>query len=172
MIGTIAAFEVRKRCSLLSTYVYFGLFFAMAFLTTIVAGGAFQGTALIVSGSGGKTWINSPYVIFSMTSLLSYFGLLVTSAIMGGAVYQDFHYRTYMFFFTAPIRKFDYLVGRFLGALVVLVLIFASIGLGIWLGSMMPFVDRVTFGPNRLAAYVQPYLLVVLPNLIITGALF
>jgi ABC-type transport system involved in multi-copper enzyme maturation permease subunit len=172
MIGTIAAFEIRKRRSLLSTYVYFGLFLAIAFLTTIAAGGAFQGTAMIVGGSGGKTMVNSPFVIFEMTSLLSYFGLLVTSAIMGNAVYQDFHDRTYMFFFTAPIRKFDYLLGRFLGAALVLTGIFASIALGSWLGSLMPFVDRADFGPNRLSAYLQPYWLIVLPNLIITGALF
>ncbi|HEX4143474.1 MAG TPA: M1 family aminopeptidase [Pirellulales bacterium] len=172
MIGTIAAFEIRKRRGQLSTYVYFGLFFGLAFLTTLAAGGAFQGTAVIVGGSGGKTLINSPFVIFEMTSILSYFGLLVTSAIMGNAVYQDFHYRTFMFFFTAPIRKFDYLCGRFLGALLVLVAIFTSIGLGIWLGGLMPFVDRACFGPDRLSAYVQPYLLIALPNLIITGTLF
>ena len=37
---------------------------------------------------------------------------------------------------------------------------------------MMPFVLRSQFGPNRLAAYLQPYLLIVLPNLLIAGALF
>ena len=172
MIGTIAAFEIRKRLGQVSTYVYFGLFCALAFLTMIAAGGAFHGTDVIVGGSGGKTMVNSPFVICLLTSVLSYFGLLVTSAIMGNAVYQDFHYRTHMFFFTAPIRKFDYLLGRFLGAALVLAGIFASIALGSWLGSLMPFVDHSDFGPNRLSAYVRPYLLIVFPNLIITGALF
>jgi ABC-2 type transport system permease protein len=172
MIRTIAWFEIRKRLSHISTYVYFGLFCSLAFLMTIASGGAFQGTNVIVGGSGGKTMVNSPFVICTLTSALSYFGLLVTAAIMGNAVHQDFYYRTYAFFFTAPIRKFEYLFGRFLGAALVLAGIFASIALGCWLGSLMPFVEPKDFGPNRLAAYVQPYLLIVFPNLIITGAMF
>ena len=172
MISTIVAFEIRKRLCQLSTYVYFWTFFSLALLTTAVAGGAFQGTNVDLGGSGGKTLVNSPFVICWLTSVLSYFGLLVTAAIMGNAVYQDFHYRTHMFFFTAPIRKFDYLLGRFLGAALVLMGIFVSIALGIWLGSLMPFVESSSCGPNRLSAYVQPYLLIVFPNLIIMGAMF
>jgi ABC-type transport system involved in multi-copper enzyme maturation permease subunit len=144
MIRTIAWFEIRKRLRHISTYVYFGLFCSLAFLMTIAAGGAFQSANVIVGGSGGKTMVNSPFVIFTLTSALSYFGLLVTAAIMGDAVYQDFYYRTYAFFFTAPIRKFEYLFGRFLGAALVLAGIFASIALGCWLGSLMPFVEPMS----------------------------
>ncbi len=35
MIAAIASFEIRKRLAQISTYVYFGLFFALAFLLTI-----------------------------------------------------------------------------------------------------------------------------------------
>ncbi len=40
---------------------------------------------------------------------------------MGRAVQQDFEYRSETFFFTAPIRQAEYLGGRFLGAIAVLV---------------------------------------------------
>ena len=42
MIRTITWFEIRKRLGQISTYVYFGLFSSLAYLTTIAAGGAFQ----------------------------------------------------------------------------------------------------------------------------------
>jgi hypothetical protein len=36
---------------------------------------------------------------------------------MGRAVQQDFEYQTFHFFFTSPIAKRDYVLGRFLGAI-------------------------------------------------------
>ena len=107
-----------------------------------------------------------------LISLISYFGLLVTGAVAGQAVYQDFAANIHPFFFTAPLREGQYLTGRFLGAFLVLLLIFASIGLGCWAGSEMFFVERSLFGANRAIAYFSPYLLSVIPNLFFTGALF
>ena len=41
--------------------------------------------------------------------------LTVIAAVMGRAVQQDFEYRAEHFLFTAPIRKWQYLGGRYLG---------------------------------------------------------
>ena len=81
-------------------------------------------------------------------------------------MHQDFGHGTYPLLFTAPLSKGSYLGGRFLGALAVLVLIQASTGLGCFVGSLMPFVDDKLIGPNRPMAYLGPYLLLVLPNLL------
>ena len=170
MIWAIARFELKRRLSRPSTYIYFVLFFAIAFLTMIAAGGAFSSVQM--GFGGGKAHVNSPHALMQLISLISYFGLLVTGAVAGQAVYQDFHANIHPFFFTAPLREGQYLTGRFLGAFLVLLLIFASIGLGCWAGSQMFFVERSLFGANRAAAYFSPYLLSVIPNLFFTGALF
>jgi ABC-2 type transport system permease protein len=171
VIGAIAGFELKRRLTRPSTYVYFALFFVLAFLLMIAAGGAFSGVS-VGMGAGGKVLINSPYTLQQFITLLSYFGLLITGAVAGQAVYQDFHANCHPFFFTSPISERQYLAGRFLGAFIILLLIFCSIGLGCWAGSVMFFLEKSLVGPNHAMAYVQPYLVCVLPNLLFTSALF
>ena len=48
----------------------------------------------------------------------------------------------------------------------------ASCRSAIWLGSLMPWVDPETLGPNRLADYLFAYFVLALPNLLITSAIF
>src|SRR5690606_4464165 len=47
-----------------------------------------------------------------------------------------------------------------------------AIPLGLLMASVMPFLDTDRLGPIRLANYFHPYLIGVLPNLLLTGALF
>ncbi|MBI3473624.1 MAG: hypothetical protein HY013_19895 [Candidatus Solibacter usitatus] len=171
MLTAIAAFELRRHLRAVSTYVYFLLFAALAFLLMTAAAGGFQ-SASVVTGTGGKVLVNSPYTLATFISILSYFGLLVISAITGKAAFQDFDHQTHSFFFTAPISKGQYLGGRFLAAILILLAIFSSVALGLALGTAMPFIDRARVGPNHLLGYVQPYLVAVLPNLLVLGALF
>ena len=114
----IAGFEIRTRLRRISTWVYFAIFLALAMFWTAAAGGVIK--SAVVSFGSGKVWINSPYAIAQTVSFLGMFGMSVIGAIMGRAVQQDFEYRVEHFFFSAPIRKWEYLSGRFAGAIVVL----------------------------------------------------
>jgi len=169
-LGAVAGFELRTRLKRMSTWVYFAVFFAAAMLWTAAAGGAIQ-SANIVFGSG-KIWINSPYAISQTVAFLGMFGLTVMGALAGRAVQQDFEHRTEAFFFTAPIAKWQLLGGRYVGALLVLVLVFASMALGVFGGTLLPNLDPERLGPTRLGAYVIPYFTVLLPNLVWIGGLF
>ena len=171
MLRAIAAFEVVNRLRRISTYVYALVFFSAAFLLVIAFGGAFK-EASFGLGGGEKVLINSPYSLAVYIGLLSYFGLPVTAAIMGRAAQQDFEYDVYPFFFTSPISKLQYLGGRFLGAFAVMLLIFLSIPIGALLASAMPFLESTRVGPNRLLAYLGPFVIIVVPNLLFTGAVF
>jgi ABC-2 type transport system permease protein len=104
--------------------------------------------------------------------VLGSLGVVVAAAVMGRSVQQDFEYETHHFFFSAPIPKYAYVLGRFLGALATLAVVFASMVLGQLLGSLMPGVDPERVGAYAFEAYLQPYLLTLLPNLFIFGALF
>ena len=81
--------------------------------------------------------------------------LTVIAAVMGRAVQQDFEYRTEHFFFTAPIGKWQYLGGRFAGAIGVLIVILSGIALGAVAGLLLPGIDPDRVGPLRLAAYLH-----------------
>ena len=171
MVLTIASFEFCQRLRRISTYVYFVVFAGLGFLFVLISGGAIPGTSTDF-GTGGKVLVNSPYALAEMIMFVSFLGLVVTAAIAGQATYQDVDSRSSDFFFTAPIRKLDYLAGRFLGALAIQIVIFSSVGLGAWIGTRMPWIDPTRLGPEMFGAYFQPYLTLVLPNLFLTTAIF
>jgi ABC-2 type transport system permease protein len=171
MVLTIASFEVRQRLRRISTYVYFLIFFALSVLFTCMAGGAIS-AATVDFGTGGKIWLNSPYALNVITMYITFLGIVVTGAIAGQATYQDTDSHISDLFYTAPITKFDYLGGRFLGALAVQILIFSSVGIGAYVGMRLPWLDQTRLGPNNALAYLQPYLILVLPNLVLTSAIF
>ena len=171
MVLPIAGFEFRQRLRRISTYVYFLVFCGLGYLFTLMSGGAVPG-ASVDFGTGGKVLVNSPFALDIIIAYVTFFGVVVTAAIAGQATCQDVHNHATDFFFTSPITKIDYLGGRCLGALAIQVVIFASVGLGAWIGTLMPWLDPTRLGPQRIAAYLQPYFTLVLPNLILLTAIF
>ncbi|MDQ3556579.1 MAG: hypothetical protein M3409_07350 [Gemmatimonadota bacterium] len=168
----IVRFELGYYGRRISTYVYFGIFLALGFLLVNAAGGAWQGVNMALGGSGGNVYVNSPYVVTMLTGAIGLFGVLVTAALLGNAVYRDYEAGIHPLFFTTPVSRLAYLGGRFTGALLVNAFIFLSIPLGILLGSLMPYLDAEKFGPFQPMAFVHPYLVLLLPNLLFTGAIF
>jgi ABC-2 type transport system permease protein len=165
----IALFEARHRLKLISTWVYFAMFVALAVLWMAAAGGVFKEANITF---GGRVFINAPRSIMLTASFLGSMGVIVMAAVMGRSVQQDFEYETHHFFFSAPIRKYQYMFGRFIGAWLVLAVVFLSIPLGVWLGVHVPGVDPDRIGPFSWQAYLLPYAMSLLPNLFIFGAIF
>ncbi|WP_395405639.1 ABC transporter permease [Pseudoduganella sp. UC29_106] len=145
------------------------MFTLLAVLWMAAAGGVFK-EAIVTFG--GRVFINAPRSIMFTASFLGCLGVIVIAAMMGRSVQQDFEYETHHFFFSAPIRKYQYMFGRFFGALAVLAVVFASIPLGAWLGTHVPGIDPERLGPFNLQAYLIPYFAALLPNLFIFGAIF
>ncbi len=171
MVASILAFEFSRRLRRISTYVYFLVFLGLGFLFVLMSGGAFK-EATVDFGTGGRVLVTSPFALNVIIMFVSFFGVIITAALAGQATYQDVDNNATAFFYTAPITKFDYLAGRFLGALAVQVVIFASVGLGAWLGTRTPWLDPARVGPQFPLAYFQPYLTLVIPNLIFITAIF
>ena len=171
MIAPMAAFELSHRLRRVSTYVYFLVFFGLGFLFVLMSGGAFP-DATVDFGTGGKVLVTSPYALNLIITFVAFFGVIVTAAIAGQATYQDLDSNSTAFFYTSPITKLDYLAGRFLGALAVQIVIFSSVGLGAGIGTRMPWLDPTRVGPQNFYSYFQPYLTMVIPNLVFVSAIF
>ena len=77
-----------------------------------------------------------------------------------------------MLFFSKPIRKFDYLTGRFAGSMVVSFALIVIATLGIVAGEHVPWQDAERLGPFTLVPYLYGLLVLVLPNLVVMGAIF
>ncbi|GAB3862109.1 M1 family aminopeptidase [Hymenobacter terrigena] len=174
MFLSILLFELKYRLKRPATWIYFLLLFLMAFLLVTAAGGGF-GTGVHVSlgGDGQAVKINAPFSLNIITTILSVFGIIIASSLMGNPVYRDFEYRTHSLFYTTPISKFGYLGGRFLGSYLIAVLVFSGIALGAAVAGLMPWVQADRFlAVAPAGTYVWPHLVMVLPNLLFSGAIF
>lgn len=165
MLWEIFTFELKYRLKRPATYLYFLILFLMSFL--------FITTDVIrIGGGAGNVFHNSPFVINQTVLVLSIFASLMCSAVMGVPIFRDFDHRMHEIYYTMPIRKFPYLVGRFLGSYLTVLFIYSGILLGIFIGSLMPWVDATELCPNQFSAYLQPFLTIIIPNTFFMGSVF
>ncbi|MGZ8997666.1 MAG: ABC transporter permease/M1 family aminopeptidase, partial [Allosphingosinicella sp.] len=122
--------------------------------------------------SGGNVKENSPYSLARAQLIFSIFYMFVVTAFVANVVVRDDETGFGPLIRSTRVSKRDYLLGRFIGAFAIAALGFASIPFGVWVGSLMPWIDPETVGPNAPAYYFLPYLVLALPNLLITAALF
>jgi ABC-2 type transport system permease protein len=167
----IVRWEVRNALRRISTWVYFAIFFFMAFLFMLAAGGAWEEVSVAL-GSGGKVLANAPFALGSFIPVLSLLGVSITAALAGNALYRDYEVHADPLFYTTPVSKAAFLGGRFTGTLLVNALVLLGIAIGAYLATVSPWVHADKFAPFRAMAYVQPYVTLVLPNLVLTAAIF
>jgi ABC-type transport system involved in multi-copper enzyme maturation permease subunit len=164
----LVGFELRHHLRRISTWVYFGVLFVIAWTTTASRAGAWSefdlGSDLLLA--------NSPLRIATLLLTMGILAVPVTSAIAGTAVQRDFETRSYPLFFTTPTSKWAYLAGRYLGAVLTNLLVFLAVPLGIMAASASPFVEAGRVGPFRPGAYLHALGVIALPNILITAALF
>jgi len=165
MFFEIFKFELRYRQKRPATYIYFFIMFLISFL-------AISTDAVQIGGGAGLVKENAPATIATMMIIISAFFMMISSAVMGVAVLRDFDHQTESMMFVNPISKFDYLGGRFLGSLVVLIFIYIGSLLGFVLGEFMPWRDADKLLAFNFWNYLQPFLYFVIPNLFFTGVLF
>lgn len=159
--GEVFRYKFAYRLRSISTWVYAGVLLLIGFYIIHVA----------VSGTN-PIHVNSPQDLAEKTALLcGLFGILVTAGLFADAVIRDRTAGMDALLFTTRIRPAEYLGGRFLAALAINSILVFAIPIGLAVATKMPYLPRDAFGPNRLAAYLQPMLLFVLPNLVLIGAI-
>ncbi len=165
MLGAIARFEVRYHLRNFLFYILTIIFALLAF-----AGVASDGVT--IGGGIGNVHRNAPFVTMQFLLVLSVFGVLTTTAFVANSVLRDFDIGIDPLFFSSPIRKWQYLAGRFLGSYFISVLLFAGVVLGIMLASFMPWLDPQTLGPFQLWPYLFSLIFLIAPTLFLVGAIF
>ena len=164
MFAQIARFELGYQFRNPVFWVVTVLFFLLPF-------GAMT-TEQIQIGGGGNIHKNAPVAIAQMMQILTLFYMFVTTAFVANVIVRDDESGFGPMVRSTRVTRFDYLMGRFLGAFVAAAITFLAVPLAIWIGSMMPWVDSETLGPNRLSDYAYAYFLLALPNLLLTAAIF
>jgi ABC-2 type transport system permease protein len=155
----IFRFEVEYRLRRGSTWGFGLILVAVPFLMTHA-----------INSIGVGSHLNAPHSVAVTSVLAAMVGMLVTAALFGDAATRDVQVMMRPLLCTTPLRELEYLGGRFFGALLVNAVLLLGIPIGLLLGSLMPYMVEDKFGPVLPGAYAQAYLLFLLPNLLLTGA--
>ncbi|HEX9172267.1 MAG TPA: M1 family aminopeptidase [Telluria sp.] len=147
------------------------LLWVCALILGALAFGATTSDAIQVGGAIGNVNRNAPLVVAKLFGMFSMMSMFIVTIFIAGAVLRDSEVGISDMLFATPMRKRDYLIGRFGAGVVACLLIFAFVAVGMMLGPLMPWVDTQRVGPFPGAAYLWALLVLVVPNLLFIGAL-
>ncbi|MDN4037412.1 M1 family aminopeptidase [Massilia sp. YIM B02443] len=147
------------------------LLWVCALIFGALAFGATTTDAIQVGGSIGNVNRNAPVVVAQLLGVFSLMSMFVVTIFIAGSVLRDGEVGIADMLFATPMKKRDYLVGRFGAGLVACLFIFVLIVLGMMLGPLMPWIDPQRVGPFPGAAYLWALGVIVVPNLFFIGAL-
>src|SRR5271165_1350244 len=109
MLLQILRFEIRYWLRGIMVWVFFVIIAAM-FLA------ASSSDHVQVGGMLENTNRNAPFVIQNYYAIASLFTLLMTTAFVNSAAARDFAQNTWQIVFSTPLKRSDFLLGRFFGA--------------------------------------------------------
>src|SRR5437868_15397877 len=102
-------------------------------------------------GTSSAVHKNAPYVIAQATAVLSLFYLFVVTAFVANAIVRDEISGFAPIVRATSVTNGQIVIGRFLGGLIIAWLGYLSVPIGMWAGSIMPWVDAETIGPQKIA---------------------
>jgi aminopeptidase N len=164
MFLKIAGFELRYQLKNPVFWVAAILFFLLCF-------GAMASEA-VSGGARGNVHRNSPVSLTQLQATFSLFFMFVTTAFVANIVVRDDETGFGPIIRSTSITRLQYLGGRFAGAVTAATLAYLFIPFGLWFGTIMPWVDAESLGPNSPLYYLYGVLVFGVPNLLITGAIF
>ena len=164
MFREIIRFELRQQ-------LRSPLLWLVAFLLAALACAATSSHSVTIGGGIGNVHRNAPTVVINMLGMFSVIGLFLIPMFVVGAVLRDFGANTAEMMFATPVGRGTYLGGRFAAGWLASVMVMFIVAIGMWLGSLMPWLDPMRLGPTPWAAYAWGIGVIVLPNLLFLSAL-
>lgn len=163
MLATIFRYEFQHWLRQPVIYIY-AVFFLSISMATMWGMAAEASTEIV-------RIINSPRQINVMANLFNTLMLFLLPSIIGLSIYRDFQSGMYTLLYAFPFEKRDYLLGKLLSSVAIVVLIIAMIGLGFAIGAMLPGVNSKAVVAFDAAVYGQLYGLYLIPNILLFGAI-
>lgn len=164
MFTAMIRFEWRYYIRQPSFYVTALIFFLLPFLATV--------SRFIQIGGGGEVWKNGTFAITQTLLIMGIFAIFLVVNFVGNTAIRNSNHQMEELLYTKPLIPWQYQLGRFIGVWLVVCAIFATVPLGIWVGSMMPWLEPERIGPTPFSSYVYIYVTLSLPTLFVLSALF
>lgn len=171
MFKQIFLFELKLWLKKPATYIFFLVFFLLSMFITSAIGGLLGGAA------DSNTTINSAKAVAEVlnalnSDLMGIISIIILITIIAPAVYKDFQYNMHPLLFTNAITKFGYMFGRFSASFLVALFVVSATILGHLVTCTAFGIDAEKLGPFNIMNYVQPFVMFVVPNVLLVGAIF
>ena len=164
MLAHIFWFEVRYWLRSWMTWIFL-------FVIALLIFGAVTSPNVIVGAALPNTFHNAPFVIETYYAFIAFFTVLMTTAFANSAAARDFSFNTYQLIFSTPVKRFDFILGRFFGAAIISVIPTLGVSLAILVGKHAWWVDSERWGPVLWSAHAKAILLFALPNTLVVAAI-
>lgn len=166
MFKTIYFYELRHWLKQPSVYIYSAIFFGIAIMIMGENVGIFDD----IISTGNVKFQNAPFAIFEKMTYFDNLILFLVPIIVGNAIYRDFKSDMHTVLYTFPMTKSSYLLAKFLSGITISIAICLMIPLGLFAGTLLPGVDVGRLASHDLMAYLQPFWVYILPNILLIGA--
>ena len=147
------------------------LLWVAGLVLALMAFGATTSDSVQVGGAIGNINRNAPVVTAQLLGSFCVISMFIVTVFIAGTVLRDSEVGISDMLFATPMRKWDYLAGRFAAGLVACLAIFVLIAIGMMIGPLMPWVDAARVGPFSLYDFAWSFGVFVLPDLLFIGAL-
>ena len=163
MFKHIFKFEIKYWLRQPMLYIFF-------LINALLIFGASSSDSISVGGQTGNVHKNAPFIVENFYAVMSLLSLLMITAFLNSAAARDFSEKTSQILFTTPIKKRDFLFGRFFGAVIISMIPFLGVSVGNLIGVQMPWLDESLRGPTIWSGHIHGFLVFIVPNLFFAGA--
>ncbi|MDP4989486.1 MAG: hypothetical protein NWP54_04980, partial [Polaribacter sp.] len=168
MFSTIFKQEIKYWFNKPAFYIYLVIFFLLSFFLSAASAGFFDS---ITATTGSSRIVNSPIGVNNLLNGLTVFIFFLFPSIIGVSIHRDFKSEMHTILYSYPFTKANYLFAKFLSGILVVTIIVLSIAIGMMIGFRFPGTNSELVGPLQLSTYLKAYVVFILPNILLFGAI-
>lgn len=168
MFSTIFLHELKYWFKKPAFYIYAAILFIISAFFAAASAGIFDSITVSV---GGSKIVNSPMGIYGMFNGMSQLIFFLLPSIIGVTIFRDYKSEMHSILYSYPFTKASYLFAKFLSGLVIVTLLVFVIGFAVMIGFRLPGTNSEIVGAFNLGSYLHSYLVYIIPNLFLFGAI-
>jgi ABC-2 type transport system permease protein len=149
-------------------YFYLLSLFGIGMLAMLADAGFFKDPITAVLP---PNYSNSPSGIVSFFSYFNRIFLFLLPTIIGATLYKDYQHNVHSLLYSFPIKKRDYLAGKFLGSFFIVIILTLSTGVCLAIAEQFPGLYAHKIGDFDLLGYLQSYSVFTISTMLIYGLL-
>lgn len=156
MLSKLIQFEWHNNTRNWTFYATFIIYLVLGFFVSAFANFSFSGA-----------YKNSPFVLTYAIGLISLMTIFSTTIQAAQSFLKEYETKFDAILFSAPVSKFYYLGSKFITAFIIAVSSFGMFIIGMMIGHQMSWIPKSEIGSFEILNYVWPYLIIVIPNILL-----